>query len=123
MKGRLLAALLLFGCGGRPAPAPEPTAGGVEWTAVHGGAWVSTCVWGQEIVALRAGGLDRWTVTAEGPLTRAKSLPLPWPTTGAPGRSVQCPTGEAAPLAVHLMANNILCFHAVIWPCMLHALG
>ncbi|MFT5423469.1 MAG: methionyl-tRNA synthetase [Phycisphaerales bacterium] len=28
-----------------------------------------------------------------------------------------------APLAVHLMAKDILWFHAVIWPCMLHALG
>jgi methionyl-tRNA synthetase len=27
------------------------------------------------------------------------------------------------PLAVHLMAKDILWFHAVIWPCMLHALG
>ena len=28
-----------------------------------------------------------------------------------------------APLAVHMMAKDILWFHAVIWPCMLHALG
>ncbi|MEM7628721.1 MAG: methionine--tRNA ligase [Planctomycetota bacterium] len=28
-----------------------------------------------------------------------------------------------APLGVHLMAKDILWFHAVIWPCMLHALG
>ena len=27
------------------------------------------------------------------------------------------------PLATHLMAKDILWFHAVIWPCMLHALG
>jgi NAD-dependent dihydropyrimidine dehydrogenase PreA subunit len=30
---------------------------------------------------------------------------------------------EDRPLAVHLMAKDILWFHAVIWPCMLHALG
>lgn len=30
---------------------------------------------------------------------------------------------EDRPLAVHLMAKDILWFHAVIWPAMLHALG
>ncbi len=31
--------------------------------------------------------------------------------------------GESSSLIVHMMAKDILWFHAVIWPCLLHALG
>ncbi len=93
---------LLVGCGGRPAPAPEPVAGGLRWTAVYGGAWVATCVLGDGFYGLRAGGLDVWTVPAQGPPKRGPSLALPWPAAGSPARTLGCPPGGDAPLIVHL---------------------
>lgn len=87
-------ALLLAGCGARPAPMGPP-AGPVAWHAVYGGAWVATCATADGFVGLRPGGIDRWVVPAEGPPRPVASMALPWPAEGGPGVSLHCPADDS----------------------------
>ncbi len=97
-------ALGAMACGGRPPPATVPAAGGLAWTAVYGGAWVATCPLADGFAALRAGGLDRWVVSAAGPPKPTPPRALPWPGDGGPGVSLGC-AAEGDRVVVHRLSG------------------